>query len=202
MAPSICCPWLVARIAASLGSALSRKASTCSTLVARSGRRELRAVGRRPRQWGSPDPVEGVANSFDEGVDLRWVIALPPAGQNVVESAHAADSARMTPLSSGTKDLTAESRRRATDEDEPSDLVRPDFDVVELRGPEPLTFSLRRLRTTARAGVRRRPGRCRRCTVSAWTSSRGDGAKAVDHECCLLRCAACGATPHRACIAG
>jgi hypothetical protein len=46
-------------------------------VVARSGSRELLAVGRMPRQRESPDPEERVANLLPEGVDLRCVIALP-----------------------------------------------------------------------------------------------------------------------------
>src|SRR5512132_3703611 len=42
-------------------------------VVARSGSRELLAVRRMPRQRGSPDPEELVANSVEEGVDLRRV---------------------------------------------------------------------------------------------------------------------------------
>src|SRR5512133_2469763 len=40
-------------------------------VVPRPGSRELVAVGRRPRQRGWPDPEELVANSLDEGIDLR-----------------------------------------------------------------------------------------------------------------------------------
>jgi hypothetical protein len=47
-------------------------------VVAMPGGRELVAVGRRPRQRGWPDAVERVANNVEEGIELRFVIAVPP----------------------------------------------------------------------------------------------------------------------------
>ena len=68
-------------------------------VVARSGSREMLAVGRTPRQRGSAYPEERVANGAAESVRLPLVIAEPQTGGwKCLDAAHAARSTRVAPL--------------------------------------------------------------------------------------------------------
>ena len=70
------------------------------------------AVGVIPYQRGLPDPKKRVTQLFPEGVHLRRRVhpsRRRRVVENLIESAHSAQSARMAPLTSGRSGLSVDS---------------------------------------------------------------------------------------------